>query len=197
MQTQVVVLECLNDRRGVKGFATTHCLLSSTFASWGFQAYLAGAAFWTLVIYLTPNLNRPPPMASILLIDDDDIFRAMTADVLEQGRHEVTRAVNGKEGLELYGKNDFDVIITDIVMPDMDGLEMISLFRKSSHCPRIIAISGFSKFSHTVYLPAAKHFGALHTLDKPFRPEDLLSLVDRVLAEPNSENKPSDSPSSK
>lgn len=123
-------------------------------------------------------------MASLLLIDDDEIIREMTFEILELGGHNVATASSGSDGLELFSHGHFDLIITDIVMPGVEGLELIGHLRKASPSTRIIAISGGSRFSESLYLPAAKKFGALRTLSKPFGPEELLNLVDEVMAEP-------------
>ena len=123
-------------------------------------------------------------MASILLIDDDDTLRTLTAEVLRQAGHTVHEAPDGKTGLRLYHAGPSDLIITDIVMPDLDGLELIRSLQHAQPRPRIIAISGNAQFSAPVYLPIARKFGAQRTLAKPVRPEVLLQAVAEVLAEP-------------
>jgi CheY-like chemotaxis protein len=133
-------------------------------------------------------------MASILLIDNDEAFLAVTAEILRQAGHTVSAAPDGKRALALYRAGLHDLIITDIVMPDMEGLELIAGLRHAAPRPRIIAISGGSKFSGSVYLPTARKLGAQRVLAKPIRPEVLLETVAAVLAEPAPPTVPRPSP---
>jgi len=123
-------------------------------------------------------------MASILLIDDDNDLRTMTAEILREAGHPVNDAPDGKTGLALYDAGQHDLIITDIVMPAMEGLELIAGLRHATPRPRIIAISGDSQFSGALYLPAAIGLGVQLTLLKPVRPDALLAAVAVVLAAP-------------
>ena len=81
-------------------------------------------------------------MARILLIDDDDAVLTVTAEVLRQGGHTVATAPDAKTGLALHHAEQHDLIITDINMPEMDGIELIMALRHTEPRPRIIAISG-------------------------------------------------------
>jgi CheY-like chemotaxis protein len=123
-------------------------------------------------------------MASILLIDDDEALRNVTAEILIQAGYTVDDAPDGNSGLKIYRPGYHDLIITDIAMPDMDGLELISLLSHVAPKPRIIAISGDSHFSESVYLPTARQFGVQATISKPIRAELLLSTIEKVLAGP-------------
>ena len=123
-------------------------------------------------------------MASILLIDDDDTLRMVIAEVLRTAGHTVNEAPDGKSGLKLCRAGAYDLIITDMVMPDMDGVELMVGLQHTEPRPRVIAISGGSRLSKPVYLPLAKKLGAQRALQKPFRPEVLLQAVAEVLAEP-------------
>lgn len=123
-------------------------------------------------------------MPSILLIDDDAPGREVTAEVLRQAGHTVTTAPDGKAGLALYHAAPHDLIITDINMPEMDGLELVMSLRHIEPRPRVIAISGGYQFSETLYLPVAHRLGVQRTLAKPIRAEALLRTVAEVLAEP-------------
>jgi CheY-like chemotaxis protein len=124
-------------------------------------------------------------MASILLIDDDEALRNVTAEILIQAGYTVDDAPDGKSGLALYRPGYHDVIITDIAMPDMDGLELITELSHANPRPRIIAISGDSQFSESVYLPTARQLGVMSTISKPIRAEVLLRTLERVLAVPD------------
>jgi len=123
-------------------------------------------------------------MARILLIDDDDALRDVTAEVLRQAGHTVNTASEGKTGLALYHAEPHDLIITDINMPDMDGVELIMALRHTEPRPRIIAISGGSKYSEPLYLPVAQRLGVQRTLAKPIQAGALLQAVTEVLAAP-------------
>ena len=121
-------------------------------------------------------------MATILIIDDDEALRNITAEVLIDAGYVVDDAPDGKSGLELYRTGKQDVIITDIAMPDMDGLELIIELSHATPKPRIIAMSGDSQFSESVYLPTARQLGVQRTISKPFRAEVLLKTIAEVLA---------------
>jgi two-component system response regulator (stage 0 sporulation protein F) len=81
-------------------------------------------------------------MATILIIDDEEIIRVLLRSALEEVGYEVTEAANGREGLELYRRRPADLVITDIIMPELDGLDMLlELTREFLHA-KVIAISG-------------------------------------------------------
>jgi CheY-like chemotaxis protein len=123
-------------------------------------------------------------MASILLIDDDKNLRVLTSDLLRRGGHAVDTASDGKEGLELYKSGQYDLVITDIVMPDMNGLQLIEQLTKTNPRPRVIAMSGGSQFSQSSFLPMAKGLGVERILAKPVLPGVLLRTVADVLTKP-------------
>lgn len=123
-------------------------------------------------------------MVSILLIDDDEDFLLSTAALLMSSGYTVDTADDGKAGLAHYQAKLHDLVITDLVMADMDGLKLIDELRQTDPRPRIIAISGGHRFCQEVYLPAAKRLGAERVLTKPVQPDVLLRTVADVLAEP-------------
>ena len=95
-------------------------------------------------------------MARILIIDDEDELRILLRQMLEHAGHEVTEAVNGAEGIELYERDTHELIITDIIMPEMEGVEtMLALRRTDPELP-IIAISGGGRLDATDFLTMAK-----------------------------------------
>ena len=120
-------------------------------------------------------------MASILLIDDDCDLRELMDDVLRLAGHAVETAGDGKTGLALYTAGRHDLIITDIVMPDMDGLELIDGLRQSQQRPRVIAMSGGSTLSVSLYLSTARQLGAQRILAKPIENRALLQTVNEIL----------------
>jgi CheY-like chemotaxis protein len=119
----------------------------------------------------------------ILLIDDEEMIREVVKEMLEVEGYVVTTAANGKEGLQIYQRESPDLIITDIFMPEMEGLETIRTLQQDSSRVRIIAISGGGERGMISFLSYAKRFGALRTLQKPFSREDLLRTVREVLDE--------------
>ncbi|MCH8809524.1 MAG: response regulator, partial [Proteobacteria bacterium] len=91
-------------------------------------------------------------MARILIIDDEDELRSMLRQMLEQAGHEVTEAVNGAEGIRLYEQDRPDLIITDIIMPEKEGVETIIALRRADPDLPIIAISGGGRLDATDFL---------------------------------------------
>ena len=122
-------------------------------------------------------------MARILIIDDEDELRSMLRRMLEQAGHKVTEAVNGAEGIQLYKQDRPDLIITDIIMPEKEGVETIIALRRADPDLPIIAISGGGRLEATDFLTMTKKLGARRTLSKPFRRDQLLEAVDECLAE--------------
>ena len=121
-------------------------------------------------------------MATILLVDDTAELRRTIERLLTNAGHSVTAASNGAAALRELDRGTFDVIVTDIVMPDMEGLELIRKVRKTYASMPIIAMSGGGRGSSDDYLTLAKNFGAAKTLEKPFQIEDLKKAIDEVLS---------------
>ena len=114
-------------------------------------------------------------MANILIIDDETPVRSLLRAVLERESHHVFEAPNGRAGLELYRERSFDLIITDLTMPEMDGLELISELTRGFLSVKVIAMTGGSESE--IRLDTAKLLGARSTLQKPFPKDILLNLV--------------------
>ncbi len=120
-------------------------------------------------------------MARILVIDDDEQIRKTIHQVLELEGHEVVVASNGKEGIKLFKESGANLIITDIVMPEKEGLETITELRRDFPDVKILAISGGGRGDPESYLTLAKVFGAVRTLTKPFQRAELLEAVNETL----------------
>ena len=118
----------------------------------------------------------------ILVIDDEESVRFVVKEMLEFEGYEVTTASNGKVGLQLFRKKPTDLIITDIFMPEMEGLETIRELHRDFPQLKIIAMSGGGESGMLSFLSFAKRFGALRTLRKPFSREELLEVVKELLA---------------
>lgn len=121
-------------------------------------------------------------MANILLIDDDDAVRNALHLVLEHFGHTVIDARNGNEGLALYAQSKPDLVITDIVMPEKEGLEVLMELRKQHARTKIIAISGGGRINAADYLHLAQRMGAAKVLTKPFSQQALINAINELLA---------------
>lgn len=121
-------------------------------------------------------------MATILLVDDDQQLRSMLAAVLRRAGHDVQVACDGAEAVSLYRSHPADLIITDLIMPEKEGLEMIRELRRDYPQARIIAMSGGGRSGNIDCLRVAKAFGAQRVLDKPFSHQEILDAVRDVLA---------------
>jgi CheY-like chemotaxis protein len=122
-------------------------------------------------------------MANILIVEDDEGVRSLLKGILTRAGHLVVAAEDGCEGMNSYRKQAFDVVFTDLIMPDKDGLEVIREIRQIDRQAKIIGMSGGSvKFADT-YLKLAHGFGASRLLPKPFLIADVLAIVDELLSE--------------
>lgn len=120
-------------------------------------------------------------MPRILLIDDDDTSRQAVQRMLERAGHTVDSTGNGREAIDRYQAGEVDLLITDLIMPEMDGLEIIQEVRRKDPGARILAISGGGRVQAEEYLSVARKFGAVEVLPKPFTSQDLKAAVDRAL----------------
>jgi CheY-like chemotaxis protein len=120
-------------------------------------------------------------MSKVLVIDDEPGVRAIMCSALEAAGHQVVAFAEGGAAIEHVREESADLLITDIFMPDVEGLETIREIRRLRPDIPIIAISGID-FDGSDYLEVARKFGAVATLRKPFWPADLLDLVSRVLS---------------
>jgi two-component system, chemotaxis family, chemotaxis protein CheY len=121
-------------------------------------------------------------MARILLVDDDSDIREVLRDHLESAGHFVVEAQNGKVGMDVLGEHPCDLVITDVYMPDGDGIEFINNLHAVAEDLPIIAMSGGG--SHDIglhMLSVTSVLGARAILAKPFNCEVLLETVDKVL----------------
>src|SRR5437762_9082792 len=120
-------------------------------------------------------------MADILIVDDDVRMRRLIVRILADAGHTVHEAADGKAGIALYRRVRPALVVTDIVMPDMEGIEMIRELRREAPALPILAVSGSGR---PVYLRAATGLGATASLAKPFRRDALLAAVANLLGAP-------------
>lgn len=127
-------------------------------------------------------------MQRILIIDDDHHILLMVKKMLERAGFEVDLASNGNEGLELFKRMPLDLVITDIIMPEKEGLETIREMKRLSPDLKIIAMSGGGKVTSDNYLNTARIFGATRILAKPFSQKEMVSAVKDLLDKPSDGN---------
>jgi CheY-like chemotaxis protein len=123
-------------------------------------------------------------MARILLIDDNAPLVAVLAEALAQVGHSVATAGDGSAGIRCAGAERFDIVVTDVVMPEADGAEVMAALRRLPVRPQVIAISGGGAIEPGRYLTMARAMGAAAVLQKPFPPSRLVSEVARLTGPP-------------
>ena len=117
-------------------------------------------------------------MTRVLVVEDDEIVRFLLVSLLRKAGYEVVVAANGREGLACYRQGHADVILTDIFMPVMDGVEMMIDLARSHPEARVVVISGGSKMIYgRSALRTAELLGAKRVIRKPVVPDELLSSV--------------------
>ncbi len=122
-------------------------------------------------------------MAKILLVDDNATLLKHQGEFLRLGGHEVTTAPDGKLAMRLVQTQAFELVITDLVMPEKEGIELIQELRQTHPAIKIIAMSGGGRGDARDYLAIAKALGAAQVLAKPFSGDELLQAINAVLAE--------------
>jgi DNA-binding response OmpR family regulator len=120
-------------------------------------------------------------MTKILLVDDDREFAEMLGKALTSFGYEVLRAGDGRAALRLYDPQTVGLVLTDLIMPDMEGVELIGALRRRCPGVKIIAMSGGGRNTPEPYLKIARKIGAVKTLAKPFPLETLRAAVAECL----------------
>ena len=120
-------------------------------------------------------------MSTILIIDDDEQFNLMMKTALEAKGYEVETASNGRDAKVLYQNKKYDVIVTDIIMPDVDGYEVILDLRRMGMGDRIIAVSAGGRTAADDYLITAKHFDVAATFNKPFELQPFREKIEEII----------------
>ena len=120
-------------------------------------------------------------MPRILIIDDELQIRKMLRQMFEREGFEVVTAANGREGVKAFRADPADLIITDLIMPEKEGIEIIFELRREFPQVKIIAMSGGGRTAPEGYLKIAEKAGALHTFSKPLERSDMLQAVREIL----------------
>ena len=126
-------------------------------------------------------------MKRILIIDDEQIVLEVLRKILEREGYEVVTAFNGAEGIELFRQKPCDLVITDMVMPEKDGLQTILDLRKETPDLAVIAMSGGGTISKERYLAVAGYLDGIITITKPFSLESITGAVAKLLLETDEE----------
>ncbi|HKV39426.1 MAG TPA: response regulator [Blastocatellia bacterium] len=120
-------------------------------------------------------------MTRVLLVDDDRQLREMLKVVLERAGYQVEDFPNGSDAMDSHSVHPADLILTDLVMPDKEGLETIREVRRADRNVKIIAMSGGGRTGTLDYLGPAKVFGADATIAKPFTRDEILTMIRGLL----------------
>jgi DNA-binding NtrC family response regulator len=125
--------------------------------------------------------GKDPIVSRILVVDDDPEIRSTLKKLLERYGHDVVIAADGRGAETALSQSSFDLMVTDIVMPDQDGLEVIRITRAAHPKLPIIAISGGGQLRTGNYLRLAKAMGAMTAIEKPFEFDAFLREVNAAL----------------
>jgi len=120
-------------------------------------------------------------MKKILVIEDNAIVRNTMMRILQAAGYDVVTANDGLEGVALFRQETPDLVISDIIMPQQEGIATIRQILAESPGTKIIAISGGGRIGNTDFLQIARKMGAVDALPKPFDPDDLLGRIDNCL----------------
>jgi len=120
-------------------------------------------------------------MAGVLIVEDDKELREMISMSLTRRKYTVLEAVNGKEAIMHFKPSITDLVVTDLIMPEEDGLKVIMKLKELKPALKVIAISGGGKAGPGSYLNLAKALGADAIYSKPFSINDLISKIEDLL----------------
>ena len=119
----------------------------------------------------------------VLVIDDDDQMRALLRKVMEWSGYTVMEAENGRKGMQVQREHPAEIVVTDLIMPEQEGLETIRLMKKEFPDIKIVAISGGGRIGPDAYLPAALELGADLVYSKPFAVKEFMIKIRGLMAD--------------
>jgi len=122
---------------------------------------------------------------TVLIVDDNRDVRLALKLVVEQAGYRAELAANGEEALAAQRRNPAGIVITDILMPETDGLELIESFRREFPEAKVVAMSGAARLGKADYLPAARLLGVVAAVEKPVDPRALLAILRSLSAAPD------------
>ncbi len=120
-------------------------------------------------------------MKKILVIDDDNDFRKMLSAKLTKSGFAVVEAENGVEGIRRFTENEVDLVVTDIIMPEKEGMETILELKKIDPALKIIAVSGGGRSAPEDYLSVSEYFGAVKSFRKPFNLSEFVQTINNLI----------------
>jgi YesN/AraC family two-component response regulator len=120
-------------------------------------------------------------MANILLVDDEPLVVETLSNAITSKGHTVVTAANGIEGMERFREGKFDLVITDIIMPDKEGIELIMEMKRHAPAVKIVAISGGGRTGSVEFLKMATKLGAVASLRKPIRLAEFYRVLSQSL----------------
>lgn len=132
---------------------------------------------------VSENANPAPPRQRVLVIDDEPGLLRLMGRTLERGGYHVTLASDGAEALRAFGFLRPALVVTDLVMPGTEGIEIILEIKRRDPSVKIVAVSGGGRDGPSCYLDLAAALGADRVLAKPFRLASLLEAVDQLLGQ--------------
>ena len=121
-------------------------------------------------------------MKSILIVDDETGVRKLMRAILENEGYSVLEAAGGNEAILQYGKYNPDLVVTDLLMPDKDGIETLFELRQMNCDAKVIALSGGGRICSESYLNYAMKLGATAAIEKPFTSEEFMTVINQTLA---------------
>lgn len=117
----------------------------------------------------------------VLIIDDDAALLRLMSMAFQAAGYQTLAADNGRTGIRMAGSHRPDLVVTDIVMPDIEGIGCIRAIKQGAEAPKVIAISGAGRARGADYLSWARHLGADAVLAKPFRMSELMKISKTVI----------------
>lgn len=123
-------------------------------------------------------------MAKVLVIEDDELARESVTLMLEENGYEVAMADDGDVGLEMFEKEEFDAVVTDLIMPQVNGMDVLMQIKQHKPGTRVLVISGGGRLTPLSYLDVAQKLGADDVLTKPFTANDLITSMKMIMSSP-------------
>lgn len=121
---------------------------------------------------------------TLLIVDDDDELRDVLVEVLRSRGYVVRAARDGVEATKAIAKSDVELVVTDLIMPEKDGIQLMNEIRRKYPKVKIVAMSGGGHVPREQYLRIARGLGAHAVLEKPFSSQQLVDLVEQLLPRP-------------
>jgi len=118
---------------------------------------------------------------TILVIEDEILLRSLMRKGLEKKGFNVLEAVNGCDGVDIFEKEKPSLVVTDMLMPDKEGMQTIQELRQIDPNVKIVAMSGGGSTKNMAFLEMAERVGASATIAKPFKPQDLFNIIEGLL----------------